>query len=295
MSIRDEIDASFGTGPTPGPVHAIVADGHRALRRRRLAVSGAAALVVVVVGSGAVFAAGGGGDTAGGRDVDVAGSPSAAPSPEKSEPTRKQVSRALGMHLADYGDDGRVAIDPRARVVQRLDNPYDLAAPGTSAAVVLEFRGATYWFAMYRYADGSGGGSSTWSGDTDQSFEDWVQSEEMLSDGSTDGPDAWPGIPDLDLVRFAGATEVLEPTDGVTILEQRPSPTVGDPFATVADQSAVALVRDAAGQKYYVLARSVDGTEPEYIAVTAADGGPTLDAFLELARERYATDGGGLL
>jgi hypothetical protein len=296
MSIRDEIDASFGTGPTEGPVHAIVAEGHRALRRRRLASSCAAAVVAVVLGGSAVYAAGGGGDTAGGRDTDVVGSPSATATREAARPTRKQVSRVLRMQLADYGDTGRLEVDPRARVVDRLDNPYDLAAPGRSVAVALEFRGATYWYVMYRHPNGAGGGSSTWSGDTDLSFEDWVHGEKMLSDGTPDsGPGAWPGIPDLDLVRFVGGSEVLEPVAGVTILAQRASPAIGDAFATGADQSAVALVRDGAGERYYVLARSTDGTRPQYIAVKVADGGPTLDAFLDLARERYATDGGGLL
>lgn len=300
MDISDEIDASFGTGPTEGPVHAILADGHRALRRRRLATGGVAGLVMVVLGSGAVVAAGGGGDRAGGRDADVAGSPSAAASSEAAEPTRKQVRRVLRMQLADYGGDGQLTIDPRARVVQRIENPYELAAPGKSVALALEFRGATYWFVMYRYADGEGGGSSTWSGNTDLYFEDWVSSEQMLSDDTPDpgpgsGADAWPGIPDLDLVRFVGDSEVLEPVEGVTLVEQRPSPVIGDAFATAADRSAVALVRDGDGEKFYVLARSVDGTQAEYIAVTAADGGPTLDAFLDLARDRYAPDGGGLL
>ena len=119
----------------------------------------------------------------------------------------------------------------------------------------------------------------------------------MLADGTTSsGPDDWPGIPDLDLVRFVGAGEVLEPVDGVTIFQQRPSPQVGDAFATAGDRSAVARVRAADGAIYYVLARETDGSEPQYIAVKAADGGPTLDAFLDLApRERYAKDGGGLL
>ena len=295
MNIQDEIDASFGTGPEEAPVHVLVARGHRALRRRRLATSGAAAAVVVVLGGGAVFAAGGGADRAGGTG-DVAGSPSATASPEAATPTRKQISRALRLQLADYRDNGRFTVDPRARVVQRLDNPYHLAAPARSTAVAVEFRGATYWFAAYRYADGSGGGSSTWSGDTDLSFEDWVASEEMLGGGTTSsGPGDWPGIPDLDVVRFVGTGEELEPTNGATILQQRPSPEVGDAFATAADRSAVARVRAADGAVYYVLARETGGSEPQYIAVKAKDGGPTLDAFLGLARERYAKDGGGLL
>ena len=80
---------------------------------------------------------------------------------------------------------------------------------------------------MYRRADGSNAWSSIWSGDARQSFEDWVSERADAVRGAptpTPAADAWPGIPDLDLVRFAGTGEVLEPVDGVTILEQRPSP-----------------------------------------------------------------------
>ena len=48
MDIQDEIDRSFGPGPEPGPVDALVADGRRALRRRR-ATTAAAALAIVLV------------------------------------------------------------------------------------------------------------------------------------------------------------------------------------------------------------------------------------------------------
>ena len=293
MNISHEIDASFGTGPEEGPVHALVTQGHRALRRRRLVTVGAGALAAVAVGGSAVFASGGG-DTAGGPDPDVVASPTATQTATPFEPTQKQVNRALRMRLAEYAPDGRLVVDDRARVVQRITNPYDIAAPGQSVALALEFREATYWYSMFRASDGSNGWSSIWSGDARQSFGDWVndqwQAEKDPDPGA--GPDAWPGIPDLDLVRFAGTGEVLEPVDGVTILEQRPSPAVGDAFAS--DRSAVALVRDGDGARFYVLARSVDGTAPQFIAVKAADGGPTLDAFLDLARERYA-GGEGLL
>jgi hypothetical protein len=300
MNISDEIDASFGTGPEEGPVHALVTEGHRALRRRRLVSAGTGALVAVIVGGSAVYASGGG-DTAGGPGPDVAVHPTATETATPFEPTRKQVNRALDLRLAEYDDSGRVVVDDRARVVQRITNPYDIAAPGKSVAFVLEFGRATYWFRMYRQADGSSHWASIWSGDADRSFEDWVAEVEVQPENTDPGPgpgpgsDEWPGIPDLDLVRFAGAGEVLEPVDGVTILQQRASPTVGDAFATAADRSAVALVRNGDGERFYVLARGVRGTSPQYIAVRAADGGPTLEAFLELARERYAPDGGGLL
>jgi hypothetical protein len=44
-----------------------------------------------------------------------------------------------------------------------------------------------------------------------------------------------------------------------------------------------------------VLARSLGSGAAQYIAVSAADGGATLDDFLDLARSRYAEGGGGLL
>src|SRR5688572_24536571 len=157
MDIRAEIDASFGTGPEEGPVHALVADGHRALRRRRLVTAGAGALVVVVVGGSAVFASVGGGDTSSRQVPDVVAPPTATETVTPFEPTRRQVNRALRMRLAEYDFSGRLVVDDRARVVQRLTNPYDIAAPGKSAALVVEFRGATYWFSMYRRADGSNG------------------------------------------------------------------------------------------------------------------------------------------
>jgi hypothetical protein len=49
------------------------------------------------------------------------------------------------------------------------------------------------------------------------------------------------------------------------------------------------------GVRYYVLARTMGEGAPQYVAVKAADGGAALDDFLDLARHRYASGGGGLL
>jgi hypothetical protein len=115
-------------------------------------------------------------------------------------------------------------------------------------------------------------------------------------DPSSDGDQGdWPGIPDLDLVTFVGSTERLDPVAGVTILRQQAHVSVGDSFAGPNDQTAAAKVEAADGERYYVLARRVTGGAPQYIAVTEADGGPTLGSFLELARTRYDDNGGGLL
>ena len=94
-------------------------------------------------------------------------------------------------------------------------------------------------------------------------------------------------------MRFADG-EALVAVDGVTIVEQRPSPDVGASFATPADTSAVALV-EVDGRRWYVLARRSTGSPAQYIAVRLNDGGPDLDAFIAFAQERYAEGGGGLL
>ena len=102
-------------------------------------------------------------------------------------------------------------------------------------------------------------------------------------------------VPDLDLVRFVGDTEALRPAHDVAIFEQRPHPTLPDSFAGGDDRTAVADV-GFQGKRYFVLARrSADGGPAQYIAVPRKDGGATLAAFLDLARERYAEGGGGLL
>jgi len=137
-----------------------------------------------------------------------------------------------------------------------------------------------------------------WSGDYDGSFDSWVAEQSTMVEGDpSSGGDQgdWPGIPDLDLVRFVGSTERLEPVAGVTILRQDAHVSVGDSFAGPNDQTAAAKVEAADGERYYVLARRITGGAPQYIAVTEADGGPTLGSFLDLARTRYADNGGGLL
>ncbi|WP_395690579.1 hypothetical protein [Nocardioides sp.] len=87
-------------------------------------------------------------------------------------------------------------------------------------------------------------------------------------------------------MRFHGATEQLTPLDGVTVLEQRAHPDLPEAWATGADRSAAAEVRFA-GDRYYALARTSPGdVAPQYVAVPATRGGPTLDDFLELVRVR---------
>jgi hypothetical protein len=184
-------------------------------------------------------------------------------------------------------------------VLQRIDNPSHLAPPADSAGVELLVDGVRYWYVLHVAPDGSGGGVTALAIDEKLPFAAWVASQSgdvgPNSGNAVVGPDVWPGVVDLDLVAFTGDTEELAPSAGVTILEQRAHVSVGDSFAGPADQTAAAEVRDADGKAYYVLARRFDGKQAQYIAVAQADGGADLDAFLDLARTRYAEGGGGLL
>ncbi len=303
--IRDEIDRSIGEGPHGVPVDELLTRGHRALVRRRLLTGAGATLAVVALfGTTAVVAGGPGTHTS--RAPEYAERPSTShvtptstPAPALRTPTQREARRAMNRPVARFDDRGRLVLVPAAQVVRRIDNPVAGSEPGKSVALELDYRRVRYWFALYQEPDRSGGWSSfMWSGDYDGSFASWVGEQFTIdeSERSTGGgQDEWPGIPGLDLVRFAGGTDRLEPVAGVTILRQQVDVSVGDSFAGPNDQTAAAKVEAADGNRYYVLARRVTGGAPQYIAVTEADGGPTLDSFLDLARSRYADNGGGLL
>ena len=209
-----------------------------------------------------------------------------------------EASLPTGLDV-DLSADGTVHVRDGVDVVRVVDNPYDRKPPAASAAVIYVAGGETHWWAGYVDAEGSGGSTDQPRMDT-MTFQDWIVANAPIQGSGRcaacagAGPDSWPGQTDVDLVRFAQGSERLVPVDGVTMIEQRAHPDVGASFATGTDQSAVAEV-SADGGRWYVLARRPAGEAPQYIAVRAADGGVTLDDFLDLARERYAEGGGGLL
>jgi hypothetical protein len=306
--IHDEIDRSFGDGPATVAPDALVDElltrGQRVVRRRRilLATSTAAALVAIVVGTTAAL---GGSPDAAGRNAPVAndGGPSnvtaTGPTADPTRtPSRAEIASALRRDLVTYDDSGNLVIDPDATVLRRIDNPFPGRHGDRSVAMVLDYRGATYWLALSWNHDGSSGTTSMWAGDARQkSFLAWVARYKGMTSGNdrVTGPDAWPGIPDLKAVRFVGDTERLEPVNGTTILDQRAHVHVGDSFARSTDKTAAAEVKTSDGTLYYVLARHFEGQSAQYIAVPQDFGGASLDDFLTAARQRYAEGGGGLL
>jgi hypothetical protein len=305
QEIRDEVDRSIGEGPPGVPVDDLLTRGHRALGRRRLlAGTGATLAVVAIVGGGAVALGGAG--TQGSPAPRYAEQPSAspatptsAPAPALRTPSQREANRALSLPLAKFDDRGRLVLAPQVEVVRRIDDPFGSRSPGTSVALELEYRRVRYWFFLYQAPDRSHWETAyMWPGDYDGSFASWVEEQRPNQEddpSSGEGQGEWPGIPDLDLVRFVGSSERLEPVAGVTILRQRAHVFVGESFAGPNGQTAAAKVETGDGERYYVIARRVAGGGPQYIAVTEADGGPSLSSFLDLARSRYADNGGGLL
>jgi hypothetical protein len=279
----------------------VLLQGRRALRRRRLAVATVTAAAVVAV-VGTTFVASGGTSGQGAPAPGIAGSPSpgatptvATPSPEV--PTRAEIMLALRRPLAEYDGSGRLVIDPEADVVTRVDDPYTGGTTDRSVAMELSFRGATYWVSQYHSSDGSSGGTADYPGYRyPQTFAAWVRDQDPGGNtGSVVGPDVWPGVERADLVRFVGGTERLEARGATRILRQRAHVSVGSSFAGPTDHTAAAEVVDADGKRFYVLARSMDGKAGQYIAVPRSVGGTSLEAFLDVARARYADGGGGLL
>ncbi len=311
--LASRIDRSIGPAPdTDAGLSDLLAQGHRAVRRRHLALGTATAAAVAVIAVGASMLAGGPSDDAG---TDVVQQPTGSPavvdsptvespespdspdSPETSQaapPTQAEVRQVLHRLVVGVDDRGD-AVPSEGTVLRVVDNPFGVARPATSQALQIQIGGGVYWYARFD-APGQGGEAVTYSGNETVSFRVWLNEVSNLAAGhdpAGTGSGDFPGIA-ADMVAFVGATEELSPGDGVTILEQRAHVSVGDSFASRDDRTAAALVRTGGGDDYYVLARVVDGQEQQDIAVPVAKGGADLDAFLDFARERYAS-GAGLL
>lgn len=301
--LRDEIDRSIGAGPAGVPLDELLVRGHRAVvRRRALAGMGATFAAVTILGTTAALTGGAGAQSS--APPGYAGQPgTSTPVPTREAPpvlrtpSPREAQRAFARPLAELDDSGSLVLARKVRVVRRVDDPFASGGPETSVALELEHRRVRYWFVLHQEPDKTEWSAYVWPGDYEGTFDGWVaeQAPDRGGDSSAGDVDAWPGIPDLDLVTFAGSSGSLAPTTGVTILRQQTPVSVGEAFAGPGDETAAAKVETAEGERYYVLARRAAGGPAQYIAVAEADGGPTLESFLDLARSRYAEKGGGLL
>ncbi|WP_109509493.1 hypothetical protein [Nocardioides speluncae] len=279
MSISEQIEASFGDGPAHRSLEDRLSAGRRARRRRKgaegvAAVAGVAVLGLVAYG----IAPGGTPDSA--EDPVYSGKPTASATASGS-PTGKALKPLEEGQWAEYDADGNVVLADGVTELQRVPNPLDWPLPKRSVGLEVERAGKKVWM-LLEYEPGSGTSASA--DPAQKSFatlQEWLDYQVALHTGGEQ----------LQLVEF-GTGETLEPLPGVTIVQQRPSPDVGDDFAGQGDRSAVAEVR-VDGDTWFVLARDLDGP-PQYIPTAAIAGRQTLAEFLVYARGQYA-GGEGLL
>lgn len=318
--VAQQIEAALGpTPPAVGSLEDTLAAGRRAVRRRRLTYGvGAAAAALVVGGAAWVLAPDG---TSGSREPGFVGDPPASSAPSRTPADtgnddcgpgsscglppdlRVPVAAELtppggparpGWEVIEL-PGGELLVRPGWEVVDRIDDP---AGVGSLAVAVAKDGRPQQWYLWD--AGGSTEVSDLTAPTHRRTFAAWVTDTvpqlrgHLRGGGGAGGQqgDEWPGVPRSDLVRWSADATTLEALPGVELLEVRAPIDLGASFAPP-DASAVAAV-SVAGVRWYVAARHVDSVG-DYVAVPGEEGGPSLDAFVTLARERYAEGGGGLL
>ena len=251
MDIQDEIDRSFGSGPEPRPVDALVADGRRALRRRR-ATTGAAALAIVLVAGGTTWAAAGPGTQARGADPSVTSD--ASPRPREQQP-------------ATYDGDGTLVLRDGVTVLRQVDNPMNLEPPKKSVGLVLDDHGKNIW--MLLESDPGGGFSILGDAhEAETTFDRWLREavaenqQGSFTAPAEEEPAAYTGDGRL----------VLQ--DGVTVLRQ-----VDNPMDLEPPKKSVGLVLDDHGKNIWMLLESDPGGGFS-ARVDAGETHPTFDLWL---------------
>lgn len=280
MSISEQIETSFGEGPAHRPLEDRLSAGRRA-RRRRKGAEGVAAIAGVAVLGLAAYAIAPGGSPDSAKDPgftnQTSGSPTTTPT---TSPTGAAASEPLGESMwAEYDTDGNVVLADGVTELQRVPNPLGLQHPEKSVGLEVERNGKRVWM-LLEYSEKGSAASSDPAQKSFATLQQWLDHQVALQTGGEQ----------VQFVKF-GAGETLEPLPGVTIVQQRPDPGMGDRFAGPGDRTAVAEVR-VDGATWFVLARQVGGGTPEYFPTAAIAGRQTLAEFLEYARGQYANGEG---
>lgn len=261
VELREALTQGFGTEPPHPPVADRLTAGHRAVRRRRVARAVVTVAAAAGLGLGSVAVLG----DAGNAPTQVATNPG---------PTWGDGE------LARYSADGMVEVRPGATVLYRIDEPLgDPSDFNHSVALALEFQGARTWMILSWKADPHGGssGMTAAGGPEEGTFADWVEQQVAANEDNSAG-----------YVEFADDGSLVA-THGVEIIDQRHPVELKD-FTLGDEASAAALLQGPDGKKWYVLVRYAE--KPDVIAVPFQTGGPDLDAFLEYARQKYASGEG---
>jgi hypothetical protein len=281
IDIRDELDRSFGAGPPVDDLAVVLDRGHRAVRRRRITVAAGAAVCCVVVGGAAWSTVDSSGPTTG-RDPVVQPSGTGTGQEAGSLPVeyRKADDPDLGKGLVGFGDDGVFLVREGVDILEYVDNPLGLRPPDYSAGFAIRTDRREVWV----LAEGNPSGGGTYTAPARESFPSlamWIDDWVALQDGEAT----------LALVSFGGGDRLV-PEPGVEIVRQQADPDLGPAFAGPdALRTAVAEVRWQ-GERWYVLARELPDSDPEYFPTAASVSRPTLEGFLDYARTSYESGTG---
>ena len=285
MNTSEEIEKSFGDGPLHRPVEERIAAGRRLVVRRRIAVGAGAAGTILLIGGTAWGLAPGSTPSTGPEPSQTATqptnkSPGQGTGNEADRKHKDPQSYLTGGELATYTPDGKVVVRKGWRISQRIPNPYGLQPPAKSVGLELTKGSETYWYILEIEGNGMSSASDP-AGNGFATLEAWVASQVALQEGSA------PPSP----VELRPGTAELVAVDGATIVRQRPDPEVPG-FAGPGDNTAVAEVRWN-GARYFVLARQIAGSDPEYFPTSASvPAKPTLESFLDHARKQYGSGEG---
>jgi hypothetical protein len=182
MLLRDEIEQSFGDGPTHRPIEELVATGRRRARRRRAAGLAAALATVGVLGvTYAVTAPGGEGSGAPpiANDPTTSSTPDADATPDDlpDGSVSSEMTMGRGKGRVGLSEDGELVIGSAVEVLQRVENPMHVAPPAYSFALDVVVKGQHQWI-FIRSSPGTGGGAGQPVGKhPDQTFEQWVDDQ----------------------------------------------------------------------------------------------------------------------
>lgn len=284
----EEIERSFGDGPTPPPPATYVEAGRAVVRRRRLAVGVASVAAALVIG-GVGWAALPGEPGADAGQVATDPSPTAAgtPSPSPTAEVSPLVESATRVRVART-DDEMVVLGREGLAVGPLDDGTLVRRPGWTVErlVVLEdLARHKAWGVELARDDGTAGqwAIASWSADGSTSvsyeepgkrfavFDDWIRdrwAQEQVWEGSSGDAAGAPLV-----AKVVDGEVVVD--DGVVLLEVVMRPAEAEAYGPVGEQAAVRL-------------RLTDGTvmfgRVDALGTTTVDpavlDAPTMPAFL---------------
>jgi hypothetical protein len=233
----DEIERSFGDGPTPPAAATYVQAGRVAVRRRRLA-AGAVSLAAALVIGGVGWAALPGDPSADAGQVATDPSPATAETPSPSEtaatgvpirrvPAPADPDTSLAVQWVDIDGEGLTVLQ-EVEVKEVVANPLDFEAPQQSFGVALVRDGEERW--MVLTGEDGRSSSATWDDARKRhaTFQDWLVDQVELDRKALEESPV-----------FLDRRGVLGAYANVSVLREVRAPAEAAAYAPVEDTAAV--------------------------------------------------------